>query len=37
MNAVSVASMVLITEAVITEAPKKDEKLAPEPAMGDDY
>ena len=29
-NAVSVASMVLITEAVITEAPKKDEK----PAMG---
>ncbi len=28
MNAVSVASMVLITEAVITEAPKKDEKSA---------
>ena len=37
MNAVSVASMVLITEAVITDAPKKDEKVAPEPAMGDDY
>ncbi len=28
MNAVSVASMVLITEAVITDAPKKDEKPA---------
>ncbi|MSR73599.1 MAG: chaperonin GroEL [Candidatus Pacebacteria bacterium] len=37
MNAVSVASMVLITEAVITDAPKKDEKLASEPTMGDDY
>ncbi len=38
MNAVSVASMVLITEAVITDAPKKDEKtLAQEPTMGDDY
>lgn len=37
MNAVSVASMVLITEAVITDAPKKDEKLAPEAPMGDDY
>ena len=37
MHAVSVASMVLITEAVITDAPKKDEKLASEPTMGDDY
>jgi len=37
MNAVSVASMVLITEAVITDTPKKEEKVAQEPVMGDDY
>ena len=32
-NAVSVASLMLLTEATMTEIPEKEEKSAPEPPM----
>jgi len=37
VNAASVSSLMLTTEAMVAEKPKKKEKAAPAPSYGDDY